>query len=282
MCQVSSETALFPSTNIPLEAVATDSFSSTGAWFSSHWNQLDFFPFVLLWTSWTSCSWKPAVPTGACLPELDLVQCSSAGHCYSHTTAVPPQLKGISLKNPNLGNLWGWFCSGAMNDMRTTCAEVLGQPGCLGSCRALPWKQHSHWHCPDRLNHGSGAGSCNLPGEVGLEAHYSPFVNCQQEAVTLAGHLNNPLKNKIKWHCWSITGHSASRLLALAFAFLVPSYKAGFCWFHSQLLVSSHSQECLTTHSRMWEICCIKTAIKVKENKACENKQAAPLTGNPT
>lgn len=34
-------------------------------------------------------------------------------------------------------------------------------------------------------------------GEVGLEAHYSPFVNCQQEAVTLAGHLNNPLKNKM-------------------------------------------------------------------------------------
>lgn len=117
---------------------------------------------------------------------------------------------------------------------------------------------------------------------TGLEAHYPPFVNCQQEAVTLAGHLNNPLKNKIKWQCWSIIGHSASRLLALAFAFLVPSYKPGFCWFHSQLLVSSHSQECLTTHSRVWEICCIKTAIKVKENKACENKQAAPLIGNPT
>lgn len=38
-----------------------------------------------------------------------------------------------------------------------------------------------------------------VPGEVGLEAHYPPFVNCQEEAVTLAGYLNNSLKNK--WHC---------------------------------------------------------------------------------
>lgn len=117
---------------------------------------------------------------------------------------------------------------------------------------------------------------------VRLEAQYLPFVNCHQEAVTLAGHLSNPLKNIMKWLCWSITGHSDSGLLALPFAFLVPSYKPGFRWFHSQLLVSSHSQECLTTHSTMWEICCIKTAIKVKENKACENKQAAPLFCNPT
>lgn len=36
---------------------------------------------------------------------------------------------------------------------------------------------------------------------VRLEAQYLPFVNCQQEAVTLAGHLSNPLKNIMKWLC---------------------------------------------------------------------------------
>lgn len=134
---------------IPFPHLGPDSAPTETSW---------IFPFVVLWTS---CSWKPAMPMGACLPEFNLVQsCSCTVHCYSHTITVPPQLKGISLKNPNLGNFWGWFCSGVINDMRTTCAWVLVQPGCLGSCRGIHWKHCSHWHCPERFTHGSEAGFC--------------------------------------------------------------------------------------------------------------------------
>lgn len=192
---------------IPFPQLGPDSAPTETSW---------IFPFVQLWTSWTFCSWKPAMPMGACLPELNLVQsCSCTVHCYSHKIAVPPQLKGISLKNPDLGDFWGGFCSGVANAMRTICAGVLGQPGCLGSGSSTA----------TGTAHRSSlvAQKQDSALRVGLKAHYSPFVNCQQEAVTLVSHLNNPLKNKIQWHCWSIASLSASRPLALAFAFLVHS-----------------------------------------------------------
>lgn len=133
---------------IPFPQLGPDSAPTETSW---------IFPFVLLWTSWASCSWKAAMPKGACLSELNLVQsCSCAVRWYSYNCSSSTAERHLT-KESKLGNFWAWFCSGVVNAMTTTYAGVLGQPGW---CRGIPWKQHSHWPCPERLIHGSEAGFC--------------------------------------------------------------------------------------------------------------------------
>lgn len=119
-CQVSSETVLSPSEEHPSGGCCHCFLFINWGLIQLPLKTVGFF--LLVYSGWdrTSSGWKPATATGACLPELNLVQSSSLGMC-SLLLVLLNQLqflqswKASHYKNQNLGKygrtsmaLWCW------------------------------------------------------------------------------------------------------------------------------------------------------------------------------